>query len=91
MLQLIIQFLKNNIFVRPILIYLIWIFIYWGSANLYPRICAPFTIYGFILSPFLVVTPQCQAMRLVLQTGASNITGMFILLGTWLVQKIVIV
>jgi hypothetical protein len=84
------SFLKNNTFMRSLWIYLFWIFIYWATSNMYPQICAHPSIYGFILSPFLVVTPHCQAMRYIIQTGATTISSMWILLGSWAIQKILI-
>jgi len=65
-------------------IYVIWIILHYSASHLYIYLCAPKTFWGFIVSPFMSVTPQCQALRWVIYNGANMINNMWIVLGTWL-------
>jgi len=42
--------------------YLMWITLHYLAVHSYPMYCAPLTISGFILSPFMVAAPHCIAM-----------------------------
>jgi hypothetical protein len=68
-------------------VYFFWIFLHYTSAHMYAYWCAPLTFGGFILSPFVVPAPHCQAFRWVITNGSSNIIGMWFTLGTWCVRK----
>ncbi len=72
-----------NIF-RIVQIYLFWISIHYIAAQLYVHMCAPLTITGFLASPFMAVTPQCQGLRWVVYMGGDVIQTMWITLGTYL-------
>jgi hypothetical protein len=64
-------------------IYIIWIFLHYVASHLYVRFCVPHTLYGFLLSPFLVATPYCIGLRWLVNNGANTIHSMWILLGSW--------
>ena len=68
-------------------IYLIWICIHYFASHLYIRWCTYGTILGFILSPFLVSSPHCQALRWCISQGANQIVIMWTTIGTWFVMK----
>lgn len=70
-------------------IYIFWILLHYVTAHMYVRYCATPTIYGFIISPFLISAPHCIAMRWVFAKGGTVIEGMWILVGTWLCSKII--
>jgi hypothetical protein len=65
-------------------IYLFWISIHYIAAQLYIYMCVPQTIVGFIYSPFLAVTPQCQGLRWIVYMGGDVIQTMWITLGAFL-------
>ena len=69
-------------------IYLLWIIIHYLSGLLYPIVCTPAGGIGFIMSPFLAVTPYCNALRWTIYTGGNIITNMWIILGTWLASQL---
>jgi len=77
-------------FVNTTGIYLIWIFLHYVSSQLYIELCVPKSIIGFVMSPFMTSTPQCQALRWVIYNGANIINNMWILFGTWLCSTILI-
>jgi len=70
-------------------IYLFWILLHFITAQMYVRYCAYPSLYGLIISPFLISAPHCAAMRWVFNKGGTLIDGMWILLGTWLCSKII--
>ena len=69
-------------------IYLLWIVLHYAAAHMYVKFCTPYTIVGFIASPFLTSTPHCRALRWAIYNGASMIDGMWLVLGTWVCSKI---
>lgn len=89
----------NNIvpFVRPYItsiyqvsaLYVFWIALHYVTAHLYVKYCATPTFYGFLVSPFLISSPHCVAMRWVFTKGGNLIEGMWTLVGTWLCSKII--
>jgi hypothetical protein len=68
--------------------YIMWILLHYAAIHLYPEFCAPYTILGFLLSPFMVSAPHCIAMRWVISEGSSIITAMWIAVAGVLVNKI---
>ena len=69
--------------------YLIWITIHYVAAHLYPRLCAPLSLTGFLISPFVVETPWCASLRWLINEGSGVIKTMWIVLGTWLCSKFI--
>lgn len=69
-------------------IYLLWICLHYFSAHLYIKFCVPSTIYGFILSPFMIATPHCQGLRWIVYNAAGIINNMWILIGAWIYSMI---
>jgi len=65
-------------------IYIFWISIHYIAAQLYVNMCAPLTVVGFLASPFMAVTPQCQGLRWVVYMGGDVIQNMWVALGTFL-------
>jgi hypothetical protein len=65
-------------------IYLLWICLHYFSAHLYIKFCVPNTIFGFIMSPFMISTPHCQGLRWIVYNAAGIINNMWILIGAWI-------
>ncbi len=72
-----------NVF-RIVYMYLFWISIHYAAAQFYVQMCVPQTIIGFLSSPFLAITPQCQGMRWIVYIGGDVIQNMWVALGTFL-------
>ena len=72
-------------------IYLLWIFLHYFSAHLYVKFCVPNTIFGFIMSPFMIMTPHCQGLRWIVYNAANIINNMWILIGAWIYSMIWII
>jgi len=80
-----------NFFIKTTGIYLLWIFLHYISSQLYIELCVPKTIIGFVMSPFMTSTPQCQSLRWVVYNGGNIINNMWILFATWLTSTILII
>jgi len=64
-------------------VYIIWITIHYISCQLYVHYCVPSGITGYLLSPFLVSSPQCKALRWAFYNGGNIIDNMWNYLGVW--------
>jgi hypothetical protein len=69
-------------------VYLVWIALHFFASQFYIELCVPKTIYGFLVSPFLIATPHCQALRWIVYNGANAINNMWIVMGTWFCSQI---
>jgi hypothetical protein len=58
------------------------------APHVYVYSCTPNTITGFLMSPFIVTTPYCNAFRWIIYHGGNYITIMWISLGIWVLDKI---
>jgi len=65
-------------------VYVLWILLHYFASHLYVYYCVPKTVVGFIMSPFLIATPQCHSLRWIVYNGANIISNMWVILGTWL-------
>jgi hypothetical protein len=71
-------------------IYLFWVVLHYICSNMYASWCTPYTIFGFILSPFVSSAPHCTAFRWVITSGGNIINTMWITLGSWFAKKMII-
>ena len=72
-------------------VYILWMFLHFVSANLYVYYCANMSFIGFFMSPILASAPHCRAIRWIMNAGAQSIDTMWIVLGTWVCSKLVLV
>lgn len=70
-------------------IYILWLVLHFIASQAYPPICSPYSIWGFIITPILAATPQCKALRWVINTGGSTMELMWLIFGTWVCTKII--
>jgi hypothetical protein len=68
--------------------YVMWIILHYAAIYLYPEFCAPYTILGFILSPFMISAPHCIAMRWIINEGSNIIMAMWIAIGGVIINKV---
>jgi hypothetical protein len=64
---------------RIALVYVAWILVHFLSAQFYPKLCAPMSGYGFLITPLLTPTPHCSAMRWMIYQGGVNIGQLWFL------------
>ena len=76
-------------YVEPVInlfgIYILWISAFYFASHLHVKYCVPATVLGFILTPFLVPAPHCQAMRWVIYNGGNSIMSAWFILGAWII------
>ena len=72
-----------------IMTYLLWASLSYFSTHLYARICADWSITGFILHPFMAVSPHCAAIRWFIIEGPSGISQSFVLLSSFIIATLV--
>ena len=80
----------KNFIQTPITLYIMWIILHYISSYLYIELCTPPTLSGFLLSPIIAPSPHCTAIRWILYTGGNIITNMWIMIGGWIIHKIII-
>lgn len=80
------SFLKEFVF-----IYIFWIVLHYLSVHLYSHYCTPLSFIGFLSSPFLAVLPQCKILRWVIERGGKIIEVMWIILGKWIIEKMLLI
>ena len=69
-------------------LYTAWVVAHYVSSHLYANYCTKPTVIGFITSPFLTMSPQCQAGRWIIYNGAYAINIMWILFAKWILNSI---
>ena len=79
-----------KVFLNVSKFYLCWIIIHYIASQLYIQLCTPWTFYGFVLSPFLTLTPHCQGLRWIVYNGAGVINNMWFIFGSWLCANVFI-
>lgn len=67
--------------------YIMWISLHYAAVHFYPTYCAPLTMMGFILSPFMVSAPHCIAMRWLIFEGSNVIVTMWVAVGAYAIQS----
>ena len=72
-------------------IYLLWIILHYIASQLYIKFCVPTTVWGFLISPFIVTTPHCQGLRWIVYNAANIINNMWVVLGTWVCSTLLII
>ena len=70
--------------------YVFWIVIHWLSSHFYLKYCVGNTIIGILMSPFIIPTPQCIAMRWIIFNGGRMIEVMWVVLGKWLIERLLL-
>lgn len=84
--------LRTTVFLFKISgVYILWISLHYFSAHLYVKFCVPNSVIGFIMSPFMIMTPHCQGLRWIVYNAANIINHMWILIGAWIYSIIWIV
>lgn len=68
-------------------IYLFWISIHFASSNMYPYFCSNPSLFGFLISPFMVVAPHCKALGWIQTTSTFAIENMWVVLSTWITTQ----
>ena len=82
-------FNKTTIYIPTLVFVYIGVsLLHFACANLYPYLCTPVTLIGLFMTPFMVVTPHCLAIRWVIDWTGNQICNAWIWLGGYLVYYI---
>jgi len=81
------MFLNNETF-KIVIGYALCIAAHFGAAHFYARYCTEPSLIGFVTSPFMTMSPQCQAGRWIIYNAAYSINIMWVLTAKWLIFKI---
>jgi hypothetical protein len=81
------MFLSHETF-KIVIGYALCIAAHFGAAHFYARYCTEPSIIGFVTSPFMTMSPQCQAGRWIIYNAAYSINIMWVLTAKWLIFKI---
>ena len=79
----------KSLCLNAIYIYLFWNMAHYICPHIYVHLCVPATFNGFLLSPFIAPAPHCQSLRWLIYQGGNNIVAMWLLLGTWCMQVLI--
>ena len=80
--------IPNTTTLKVCMLYLMYVVIHYLTPYIYIQLCVPRTMIGFFLSPMMVPTPHCKAIRWVFSYTSTSIDGMWIMLGAWLIGQI---
>ena len=73
----------KNTSVKLVTIYFLWCILHYFASHIYVEIYVPANLYGFMISPFLTLSPHCQALRWIIHNSAHFINNSWILIGAW--------
>ena len=68
-----------------VFVYVGIVVIHYIASNIYPSICTPLTIIGFIMTPLMIVSPYCEALRWVVYYTGTLIRNMWLWLAGYLI------
>jgi len=68
-------------FVNAFIVCVLWSTLHYSASHLYVKLCTYPSVYGFLLSPVIVDTPHCSAIRWLVYNGASQIKLLWAFMG----------
>jgi hypothetical protein len=77
----------NKYVINCVVMYVLCTSVHYFASHLYILLCVPCGLKGFLMSPFLTLSPHCQALRWIIYNGGFYINTMWFLLGGWLLNK----
>jgi hypothetical protein len=73
---------------RFAIFYLCWILVHYSASHLYTYLCTHLSLYGILISPFIVSTPHCTAIRWLISEGSNSIVAMWTAIGLFVLPYI---
>lgn len=64
-------------------------FAHYSAVHMYRQWCTPMSTLGFLMSPVMISTPHCTALRWIIHNGANAITNSWSLLAGFAIALIV--
>jgi len=81
-----IQSLHSNVLSLGVF-YLAWCTAHHIAPYFYIYFCTPYTLWGIIISPFMVAAPHCTGLRWVIYEGGNTINAMWISFAVYITSK----
>lgn len=69
--------------------FILWIMVHHIASQLYAQSCASTTVYGFMLSLFIIPSPYCRSLRWAIYNGGNSIGVMWIIGGCYIMRYLV--
>ncbi len=86
-MSLFIRTIQHPIF-KIIVSYIVCILAHFMASHMYVRFCVPKTLIGLLMSPFMTLTPHCQAFRWAIYYGGNAINILWLIVANYLVTRI---
>jgi hypothetical protein len=80
------EYFSHTAFV--VFIYVLLVGVYYTSSHLHVKVCTPWSLMGFIKSPFLIETLECRAIKWLFTYSHEYIHSLWILFSTFLIKMI---
>ena len=65
------------------------VILHYISPYVYIELCVPDTIQGFLMSPFMVMTPHCQIIRWCGYYSGCILNNLWLLLAAWMLRLLI--
>ena len=78
-----------NALAKSCIYYLVFVGLHYFAVHLYARWCVPWTIHGFMLSPFVSPAPHCAGLRWAINAGGETINIMWLVLGATVISFLI--
>lgn len=75
---------------KELYIFIVFTSMHFISPHLYVEYCTPASWNGFILSPFMVITPQCQLLRWSIGFSGYVLNHIWVLIASFILKQIVL-
>jgi len=68
---------------------IVWIVLFYVASHVHMRFCTPTGVVGFLMTPFVVMSPHCQGLRWLIYNGGNSIVAMWFILSAWIMRYLV--
>jgi hypothetical protein len=76
--------------VRIFSLYLFWCAAHFVASQNYPRLCTPYGLKGFLMSPLMAPSAHCVGMRWIINHGGNTICAGWLFVGSIVVDVLTI-
>ena len=75
----------SRLAVKALMVVAVWSIAHSASVYAYAHFCSPLTPLGFLVTPFLIGSPHCVALRWMINNGALGVSSGWVSFGVLLV------
>ena len=84
------KFIMFQFLEKSVCIYIACVILHYAVPHAYTYFCVAPTFQGFVLSAFMAPAPHCQIMRWTIYHTGNTINIMWLCIGTWIVEKLLV-